>query len=170
MDIYESIRNFYERVKTEKRVIGKSVLGRSIFAVKIGRGNPVGIATYAIHGREFITAKLAVAHYAREITGSLWIVPLVNPDGALLSQRGLASVENKKYRRALERFSAQEFRLWKANARGVDLNVNFDADWGKGVQNLKTARYLLAKDARTVLHATTAVADVLQTTITSTVT
>lgn len=139
MDIYESIRNFYERVKTEKRVIGKSVLGRSIFAVKIGRGNPVGIATYAIHGREFITAKLAVAHYAREITGSLWIVPLVNPDGALLSQRGLASVENKKYRRALERFSAQELRLWKANARGVDLNVNFDADWGKGVQNLKTA-------------------------------
>jgi len=32
-----------------------------------------------------------------------------------------------------------DFSLWKANGRGVDLNVNFAADWGKGVSNLTYA-------------------------------
>ena len=30
----------------------------------------------------------------------------------------------------------QDFSLWKANARGVDLNVNFDAHWGTGAKNV----------------------------------
>jgi hypothetical protein len=29
-----------------------------------------------------------------------------------------------------------DFALWKANANGVDLNVNFDAGWGEGEQNV----------------------------------
>ena len=28
--------------------------------------------------------------------------------------------------------------MWKANARGVDLNVNFDAEWGRGALNSRT--------------------------------
>ena len=32
----------------------------------------------------------------------------------------------------------EDFRLWKANARGVDLNVNFPAKWGTGVKNTFT--------------------------------
>jgi len=139
MDIYERVCCFYENAKTEKRIIGKSLLGRELFAVKMGEGKPVGVATYAMHGREFITARVAIAHYEREITGSLWLVPLVNPDGALLSQRGIASVPNGEYRSFLENYSSQELRLWKANVRGVDLNVNFDADWGEGVKNVRSA-------------------------------
>lgn len=30
-----------------------------------------------------------------------------------------------------------DFGLWKANARGVDLNTNYDALWGTGSQNIK---------------------------------
>ena len=29
-----------------------------------------------------------------------------------------------------------DFSYWKANANAVDMNVNFDAGWGKGVQNV----------------------------------
>ncbi|MDR2090723.1 MAG: hypothetical protein LBP62_03620 [Clostridiales bacterium] len=32
----------------------------------------------------------------------------------------------------------RDFSLWKANVNAVDLNVNFDADWGTGIKN---ARY-----------------------------
>ena len=31
---------------------------------------------------------------------------------------------------------SRDFSLWKANARGVDLNVNFDANFGQGRQNV----------------------------------
>ena len=30
-----------------------------------------------------------------------------------------------------------DFSLWKANARAVDLNVNFDARWGTGASNVR---------------------------------
>lgn len=142
MDIFEKTQAFYQSLKTEKRLIGKSFLGREIYAVKLGEGSPVGIVQYAIHGREFITAELAFAHYRRGIyKGSIWLIPLVNPDGALLSCRGLDSVEDACIRERLLAWNggSEDFSLWKANARGVDLNVNFPARWGKGAKNTRTA-------------------------------
>lgn len=139
MDIYEEVTAFYQGVKAEKRIIGKSLFGRNIYAVKIGRGLPVGIAQYAIHGREFITAKLAFAQYVYGVKeGSVWLIPLMNPDGALLSQVGLDSVFKQKDRKRLLRLNGNktDFSLWKANGRGVDLNVNFPARWGTGVKNV----------------------------------
>lgn len=142
MDIFEKTQAFYQSLKTEKRLIGKSFLGREIYVVKLGEGSPVGIVQYAIHGREFITAELAFAHYRRGIyKGSIWLIPLVNPDGALLSCRGLDSVEDACIRERLLAWNggSEDFSLWKANARGVDLNVNFPARWGKGEKNEKKA-------------------------------
>ncbi len=139
MDIYAEITAFYESVTTEKRVYGKSVLGRNLYAVKVGDGAPVGIATYALHAREYVTARLAKTHFQVGVRkGSLWILPLCNPDGALLSQVGLASVQDGEWKGWLSAFSSETLRLWKANARGVDLNVNFPAEWGKGVKNVFT--------------------------------
>lgn len=141
MDIYQRTEAFYESVSTEKAVIGKSLFKRNIYAVKLGQGSPVGIAQYAIHGREYITARLAFAHYSRGIfQGSLWLLPLVNPDGALLSERGINSVKNAARKaRLLALNGSEDFSLWKANGRGVDLNVNFPARWGKGVKNVRFA-------------------------------
>ena len=138
MDIFEETFRFFKRAKTEKRIIGYSALGREIFAVKIGNGSPVGIAQYAIHGREYITAKLAFLHFNRGVEcGSVWILPLTNPDGALLSQKGLSSVLDLDVKEFLLSVNkSREFSLWKANANGVDLNVNFDAEWGKGTYNV----------------------------------
>lgn len=140
MDIYQTVEKFYESVTTEKRIIGKSVFGRKLFAVKMGKGAPVAIAQYAMHGREFITAKLALRHFELGVkTGSVWIIPLVNPDGALLSQTGLCSVPSSKARKKLLFLNGgkEDFSLWKANGRGVDLNVNFDARWGTGLKNVR---------------------------------
>lgn len=141
MDIYQTVEQFFSTVQTEKAIIGKSVLGRNLYAVKIGDGSPVGIAQYAMHGREYITARLAFEHYRVGVKkGSFWLIPLVNPDGALLSELGLDSVKREKEKaRLFELNKSTDFSLWKANARGVDLNVNFAARWGKGAKNLRTA-------------------------------
>lgn len=141
MDIYESISKFYESAEAEKTVIGKSLFGRNLYAVKLGEGAPVGIAQYAMHGREFITARLAIEQYKRGLAkGSCWILPLTNPDGALLSETGLCSAPRKEWEKltALNGGSS-DFSLWKANGRGVDLNVNFPAEWGKGAKNVRVA-------------------------------
>ncbi len=115
--IYDEIKRFYDNYKGKKCVIGYSFYGKEIFAFHIG--SPVGrqfISTYAIHGREWITARLAVKHIKRGVKkGGGWVIPLVNPDGAKISQMVKP--------------------MWKANARGVDLNCNFDADWGNGRLN-----------------------------------
>lgn len=142
MDIYQRISHFYNHITTEKEIIGQSVLGRNIYAVKIGCGRPTGIVQYAIHGREYVTAVLAEIHAALGLyTGSCWLIPLANPDGALLSQQGLSSVGLKKRQAQLLALNggSTDFSLWKANARGVDLNVNFDAAWGTGKHNVRKA-------------------------------
>ena len=141
VDIYEIVSDFYKSVTTEKRVIGKSSLGRDIYAVKVGEGAPVGLAQYAMHGREYITSLLALRHFEVGVKrGCLWLVPLVNPDGAMLSCQGIESVHNLALRKQLIAMNGSEdFSLWKANARGVDLNVNFDAGWGTGSKNTRIA-------------------------------
>ncbi|MBE7078446.1 MAG: hypothetical protein E7380_01120 [Clostridiales bacterium] len=142
VDIYERVEIFYKSVKTEKVIIGKSVAGRNLYAVKMGEGAPVGIAQYAIHGREYILARLAFLHFEQGLAkGSCWLIPLANPDGALLSERGLSSVREEKEKKRLLAMNdnKEDFSLWKANLRGVDLNVNFAAYWGKGKKNLRFA-------------------------------
>lgn len=138
MDIYREISAFYESADTEKRIVGKSVFGRKLYAVKIGTGAPVGIVQYAIHGREWITAKLAVAHFRRGVSvGSVWLLPLTNPDGALLSQCGIDTASENVRAELLRINGSCDFSLWKANGAAVDLNVNFAADWGKGKCNVR---------------------------------
>ena len=138
MDIYKEISAFYESADTEKRIFGKSVFWRGLYAVKLGDGAPVGIAQYAIHGREWITAKLALAHFRRGITvGSVWIIPLMNPDGALLSGYGVDTALESERAKLLKINGSFDFSLWKANGAGVDLNVNFAANWGEGKRNVR---------------------------------
>ena len=140
MNIYEKVKRFYVDYKGAKTVIGKSLLGRELYAVKVGEGRPIGLAQYAMHGREFITAALALSQVRRGLfRGSCWFIPLMNPDGALLSQMGITSVRETENRERLLAFNGNrnDFSLWKANARGVDLNVNFLARWGEGVKNLR---------------------------------
>lgn len=118
--------------------IGKSVLGRDIFALHKGDMQGMQILLQAgIHGREWVTSKLAMDLIA-EYDGNMgvWCVPMSNPDGCMLSMKGLDSVSDKDIRELLTRLNPSgDFGMWKANARGVDINVNFNADWGRGKYN-----------------------------------
>lgn len=70
------------------------------------------------------------------------IIPMSNPDGISISQFGLSSIKSKELQDMVLRcydsdvtlgrttFALEEYlKRWKANARGVDLNHNFDSDW-----------------------------------------
>lgn len=117
--IYTRVSNFYRSFTGKKCVIGYSFSGREIYAFHIGDSfGAQMISTYAIHGREWICAELGIKHIKRGLKrGGGWIIPLANPDGAVISQT--------------------RDPLWKANARGVDLNCNFEADWGMGRLNTR---------------------------------
>ncbi|MBQ9081081.1 MAG: hypothetical protein IJY26_00395 [Clostridia bacterium] len=139
MSVFSDVEKFYKAYKGNKKIIGKSILGRPIFALQSGKGCPVGIVQGAIHAREWITAYLILEQIRLGVAlGSVWFIPLSNPDGAMLSTCGIGIVKGEWRRRLL--LSANgggNFSLWKANANAVDLNVNFDARWGTGLYNVK---------------------------------
>ena len=69
-------------------------------------------------------------------------VPMSNPDGVALSQFGLDAIQSAELRERIQNCYASDtaagrtsldfdtyLTRWKANARGVDLNYNFDALW-----------------------------------------
>ena len=77
------------------------------------------------------------------------VIPMVNPDGVTLCQNVKIALKNPLVRsliereaasmcqsgespnmnRFMEKYSLQYIHQWKANARGVDLNRNFDIGW-----------------------------------------
>jgi len=147
--------------------IGKSVLGRPIFCIKIGDGKKKIIVQYAIHAREHITYHLAILHakklFREKLDASIFLVPLANPDGVCLAVDGIKSISdinhdldisvghfpfspeienitslkiNKIKRNLIQLNKNKNFSLWKANIHSVDLNVNFDAKWGTGKNNV----------------------------------
>ncbi|MFB0846446.1 M14 family zinc carboxypeptidase [Paenibacillus oleatilyticus] len=132
----------------EMTVIGQSVLGKDIPALRIGTGPREVHYNGAFHANEWITSLLLmkfIEDYAAAYAGrkplrnrdmtvlyeqtSLWIVPMVNPDGVELVQQGLTS--GHPYYEELLRwnYDSQQFSRWKANIRGVDLNDQFPAHW-----------------------------------------
>lgn len=141
MDAVEKVYRFYESWQGEKFVYGESVLGAPLVGFFVGRHEyPAMLFQYALHAREWIVSLLALEHVRRGLKkGGAYILPLANPDGAALSLRGASFLAGLPARRAeflLRTNGGEDFSLWKANARGVDLNVNFPARWGSGADNV----------------------------------
>ena len=57
------------------------------------------------------------------------MIPCVNPDGVEIQIHG--SEAAGKYRTLVEKACSGDTFHWQANARGVDINHNFDADWDR---------------------------------------
>lgn len=115
--------------------LGKSVFGREILYVVKGDGRPNAMIFGAIHAREHVTAKLVSDMAKNHVGRAILFVPLANPDGVELCINGIESAP-ESYRKFLSKITLDgKFDLWKANGRAVDLNVNFDAGWGRGRQN-----------------------------------
>ncbi len=129
-----------EEYKTQYKVqeIGKSFFGRKIFAVEkqVESGLPTAIFLCSVHAREHIATdlvcKMIDENLFDEIKNfNLSFILMANPDGVMLSYGGLgtAPTEMQEFLREANSGSL-DFSLWKANGRGVDINNNFDADFG----------------------------------------
>ena len=125
--------------------IGKSVLGKDILATHVGKTTGTQILIQAdIHAREYITSLLLV-EMARELhnndmvtDGGIYFVFLLNPDGASIVLDGLNDIPcdiTKNYL-TLANNGSTNFSQYKANVNLVDLNTNFNANWGEGAQNV----------------------------------
>ncbi|WP_053104174.1 M14 family metallopeptidase [Bacillus sp. FJAT-27231] len=128
-------------------VIGKSVDGRNLYALKLGTGKEEIMINASHHAREHITTNLTMEMidqyaYAYETNGkidgysarqilnrtSIYFVPMVNPDGVALVQKGASSAKNKAAALKING-NKTSFAAWKANVRGVDLNRQYPAKW-----------------------------------------
>jgi g-D-glutamyl-meso-diaminopimelate peptidase len=144
-------KNFIETLKNEypfieHKVLSKSVLKKDIDYIKIGKTKNSVLFVGATHGSEWITTSLLL-HFLEEIcqiivknkkiigidlkiffeNSSIIILPCLNPDGVEIQINGSKSA--KKYKKLVCKHMYNKSSIWQANARGVDLNHNFDAGW-----------------------------------------
>ena len=138
------LKNEYGFLSTE--IIGKSVLGKDIYALKIGQGSETVLFAGSFHGSERITA-LVLLKFVNELcekykleqnmngfvvkeilkNATLVVVPFVNPDGCEIARAGYLAAENKA--QFIKKISKNNTLKYNANARGVDINHNFPAGW-----------------------------------------
>lgn len=118
--------------------IGLSITGKSIPYIHVGEYcGPQSIITGGIHARENVTSLLVVrqafraAFKRRGFEGGIYFVPMVNPDGAIMIEKG-AGFSGGRAEFLTKINGGEDFSLWKSNAAGVDLNNNFDAGFGQG--------------------------------------
>ncbi len=140
----ETITSLYTYGTLDFGVVGYSNLGRPIYYAHYGDyvGNQI-IIEGSIHAREYVSGLLVAeqARYLAEtqpaIRGGIYFVPNVNPDGVKLVLDGLTDECPKLQEITIAiNNGSTDFSQWKANGLGVDLNVNFDALWGGGSQNV----------------------------------
>lgn len=129
--------NKYSKIK--KCVIGKSTLGRDIVAYTLGKEGV--LVCGAFHGMERVTSAI-LYKFLDDMCESgedvnLTVVPMINPDGVEISINGVDTAG--KYKSLVEnclRRASMPHTKWQANARGVDINHNFDAGY-ETVKNLE---------------------------------
>ena len=119
----------------EKRIIGVTRLKKPIFAYRTGK-NPVTLIVASVHAREYVTSSLVTELFC-DCGLSFDVVPILNEDGVDLCLYGVDRLDNEWGKRLVKINGSKDFSLWKANAFAVDINVNFDAEWGRGKSNVK---------------------------------
>ena len=130
----------------KKGTIGRSCGGREISSLKLGNCEEYALITAAFHGMEYITTTVLMMFverlcYAIKTGGSIAgfdavkamygrgviFVPCVNPDGCeivLCGKSACVGLENM-----IGRICNNNFEIWNANLKGVDINHNFNAGW-----------------------------------------
>ncbi len=138
-------------IQTES--IGQSVEGRELTLIKLGTGEKKLLLLGAHHAREYITATFLmetadeyaracatgvnigdydIAALLREVT--VYIVPMVNPDGVNLVQNGVEAAKDPDKVKAM-RMLKDTYAEWKANINGVDLNRQYPCHWDEKASN-----------------------------------
>ncbi|MDR0884011.1 MAG: M14 family metallocarboxypeptidase [Oscillospiraceae bacterium] len=134
---------------------GRSLCGRALWALSMGQGESVLVAA-AFHGQEWISTYVAL-RLAEDLCAEgtlpcrVVIVPSVNPDGVEIALHGAATAGRyaNLVLEAAHRAHPENPTLadWNANARGVDLNHDYDAGW-QTLRALETAAGITAPAPR----------------------
>lgn len=130
--------------------LGSSILGREIPLLSLGSGPRCVLYVGAHHGMEWLTTTLLLRFVedfciaARENrtlykcdpaafcnTHTLYVVPMLNPDGVEYQIHGVAEENPMRSRLISMNHGSEDFSNWQANARGVDLNHNYDAGFAE---------------------------------------
>ena len=144
--------------KTGLESIGKSYDSREIWCLRIGsrKASRKLVIDAAIHAREWLNTQI-IMRQAEEILRDyreykkrfadtcIYIIPMDNPDGVSISQYGFQAIRNKKLRKKCEKIGHSD--IWKANARGVNLNNNFPAGFIKKKDQKAHYMYYFGKKA-----------------------
>lgn len=124
--------------------IGKSVLGEEIKYLKLGKGENKVLINATHHANEWISSLVImlfvekyldlknnnVDNYKTYNINNLWnnstlyVVPMVNPDGVNLVLNVDKLKKREIYKNIWENY-VDKLEYWKANIRGVDLNLNY---------------------------------------------
>ena len=152
-ELLTKIENYKQ--KYQVCLIGKSSLGREIYAVEKCVDDALSTAVFVagIHAREHISTDLLCKFLDDGLFDKIYkfnicLILMANPDGVELSCRGLDSVldENLKFKLLKINNFSPDFSLWKANLFGVDLNNNFDANFGQNSLKSKPSSQGFAGD------------------------
>lgn len=130
-------------------IAGKSVLGKNLYYIRLGRGPAEVFYNGVHHSLEWITAPLLmkfIENFSKAFSsgtnirgynvhdiwnrGSIYIIPMVNPDGVDIVLEG-PDPQNPFYQDIVRwnRTGRPFSQVWNANTRGVDLNRNYPASW-----------------------------------------
>lgn len=152
-DIRE-LKNRYSFLETGN--IGYTVLGRPIPYVRIGTGGKEVMYNASFHANEWITTVVLMKfiedfckayetnsnifnYNARNIFNmtSIYLIPMVNPDGVDLVTGAVDENSSiyQNYQYLARNYPEIPFPSgWKANFNGVDLNLQFPAQWNRARQ------------------------------------
>jgi len=144
MEALEIFSGRYEELAITS--LGKSILGREIPLLQLGNGRKKVLYVGAHHGMEGMTAALLL-RFVNEYfelcrTGSvvervpvralfaarsIYVLPMLNPDGVEYALHGVSDDNPMRDRVLSMNGGSADFGHWQANARGVDLNHNYNA-------------------------------------------
>ena len=135
----------------ELSVLTKTADSNNVYCIRLGNENAKKkiLIQSTMHAREWLNSQLVMKmaercckyYYSGKYNGTaynklfnkvcVYIVPMLNPDGVNISQYGLKRIKSSSLKKLVKRLGRGSYSRWKANARGVDLNRNFNAGFRK---------------------------------------
>lgn len=158
-DIYTLQKKYSDYLNVN--IIGTTVDNRDIYELVLGNPSAPKCVMFqaTAHAREYMCSQLVMKqveyyldNYEKKYNKQSYheifdkvcvrIVPMTNPDGVTIAQKGINGIRNKKLRKKLKKMRGiGNPSRWKANARGVDLNRQFDYRFKKNKSLSKYACY-----------------------------